>query len=211
MSGSRGVRASKRSARWTDMRLWLGLVLILGSMFAGAYLLSAGEQTITVWRAAANLAVGDAPVVEPISVRLDDSALAYIPASSPPLGRMRVPVAVGALLPAAAVGAGEPATGRLITVAVDSLHAPVGLDAGDVVDVWVTAGDANESSTPALILAQAHVQAVDRDNLGVGGEIPVVLAIDRERVAPIIAASSGKISLVEVPFAAQSSGADDRS
>jgi hypothetical protein len=55
-----------------------------------------------------------------------------------------------------------------------------------------------------LILAEAHVQAVDRENVGVGGEIPVVLEIDRDQTAPIIAASRGDISLVEVPFAAQS-------
>ena len=195
----------KAAARWTDLRLWLGLCLIVGSMLAGAYLLSADEDSITVWRASADLAVGDLPQVEPVTVRLEDSASIYLSATTQPEGRMRVPVQAGALLPAAAVGAGDSAQSRLVTVAVDSLHTPVGLSPGDVVDVWATPQDSSNPAPPNLILAQAHVHDVDRDNVGVAGEVPVVLEVDREQSASIIGASRGRISLVEVPLAAQSS------
>ncbi len=200
---SRSDRVVTRSARWTDIRLWFGLALIVTSMLAGAYVLSAGEDSMTVWRASTDLAIGDVPQLEPVSVRLDGSAVAYVRATSMPEGRMRVPVAEGALLPVAAVGAAESTTSRLITVAVDSLHSPVGLAPGDVVDVWATTNDTQNPMPPTLVLAQAHVQAVDRENVGVGGELPVVLDVDKDQTAPIIAASRGQISLVEVPLSAQ--------
>ena len=203
---NRGARATvrlKSGARWRDLRLWLGLGLVVCSMLAGAYVLSAGERSITVWRAATDLAVGDAPQVEAVWVQLEDSAAAYLPATSAPVGRMRVPVAAGALLPVAAVGAAQTSTGRLVTVPVDSMHAPVGLAPGDVVDVWATSDDMSNPAPPTLVLAQAHVQAVDRENVGVGGEIPVVLEVDRTQTAQIIAASRGLLSLVEVPLSAQ--------
>ena len=202
----RGGLGSSAGARWTDLRLWLGLGLIVISMLAGAYLLSAGEQSITVWRASADLAVGDVPQVEPINLRLDDSASAYLAATTQPEGRMRVPVQAGALVPASAVGAAESPQGRLVTVAVDSLHMPVGLAAGDVVDVWSMPHDDENLAPPNLILAQGHVHAVDRDNVGVAGEVPVVLEVDEEQSASIIGASKGRITLVEVPLAAQKTG-----
>lgn len=204
MFGARKGLAGTSGARWTDLRLWLGLALMVGSMFAGAFVLSANEQSITVWRASADLAVGDVPQVEPVSVRLDDAASAYLRTSSAPQGRMRVPVQAGALLPAAAVGGEDSTNGRLVTVPVDALHAPVGLAAGDVVDVWATSDDREDRLPPTLVLASAHVQAVDRENAGVGGEIPVVLEVERDQAAPIIAASRGRIWLVKVPLSAQS-------
>ncbi len=210
MVGAHRALAGRTGARWTDLRLWLGLALILGSMFAGAFLLSAQEQSIAVWRASVDLAVGDVPQVEPVSVRLDDSASAYLTTSSRPQGRMRVPVQAGALLPAAAVGAADPSQDRLVTVAVDALHAPMDLTAGDVVDVWATSDDTAHPLPPTLVLAEAHVQAVDRENVGIGGEIPVVLAVDRLQTASIIAASGGHISLVEVPLSAQRTVASTR-
>ncbi|MDO8732795.1 MAG: hypothetical protein Q7L55_09565 [Actinomycetota bacterium] len=209
--GARSARSVKQVVRWTDLRLWLGLGLVIGSMFAGAFVLSSGEQSVTIWRAATDLAVGDVPQVEAISVRLDDSAAAYLPATSIPEGRMRVPVTAGALLPAAAVGAAEPTTGRLVTVPVDSLHSPVGLAPGDVVDVWATTDDTSNPAPPSLVLAQAHVQAVDRENIGVGGEVPVVLEVASNQAASIIAAARGQISLVEVPLPAQFSESVARS
>ena len=199
--------AAGPSARWTDLRLWLGLALIVGSMLAGAYVLSADDQSVTVWRASSDLAVGDLPQVEPVTVRLGDASSAYLSATTQPQGRMRVPVQAGALVPAAALGAAESTQSRLVTVAVDALQAPVGLAAGDVVDVWATPDDKASSAAPSMILAQAHVQAVDRDSIGVGGEVPVVLDVDRTQSAAVIAASRGRVTLVEVPLAAQDAGA----
>ncbi|MDP2014813.1 MAG: hypothetical protein Q8L05_11365 [Actinomycetota bacterium] len=210
MVGTHKAMLGKVGARWTDLRLWLGLALIVGSMFAGAYLLSANEQSIEVWRASTDLAVGDVPQVEPVSVRLDAAASAYLVTSSMPQGRMRVPVQAGALLPAAAVGAAESSHDRLVTVPVDALHAPMDLTAGDVVDVWAIPDDSSNPLPPNLVLAEAHVQAVDRENVGVGGEIPVVLAIERDRAASIVAASRGLISLVEVPLSAQRPAPESR-
>lgn len=196
-----GPVSVRRRARWRDLRLWLGLGLIVGSMFLGASILSGGDRTVTVWRASRDLAVGDQPKVEPITVQLAEASSAYLAIDAPPQGRMRVPVAAGSLLPASAVGAEPTDDGRLLTLPVDSLHAPVGLEAGDVVDVWATAPDS--PARPVLVLAQAHVDAVDRDDMGVGGEIPVVLRLASGQAAALIAAARGEITLVEVPLRSQ--------
>ncbi len=203
MFGARRRLTGSRRPRWSDLRLWLGLLLILGSMFAGAYLLSADEESVSVWRASADLAVGDVPQVEPVLVRLGAASTAYLATTDTPIGRMRVPVAAGALLPAAAVGAAEPAHSRLVTLPVDALHAPVGLASGDVVDVWVAPDESSHPATASLVLAEAHVHAVDRENAGVGGEIPVVLDVDRAQAGVLIAVSRGVVSLVKVPLSAQ--------
>jgi len=193
----------RRRGRWRDLRLWLGLALIVGSMLLGAAMLSSGEQTVSVWRATRDLAVGDEAEVEPITVRLADASSSYLSTQSMPSGRMRVPVAAGALVPASAVGLPPAQDGRLVTVPIDAVRAPMGIDAGDVVDVWVA--PQNSDARPTLVLAQAHVHAVDRENIGVGGEIPVVLAIAEHDVAAVIEASREMISLVEVPLDSQDS------
>jgi hypothetical protein len=47
-----------RVVRWRDLRLWVGVAIMVLAMFAGAFLLSRGEQTTTVWRASSDLSIG---------------------------------------------------------------------------------------------------------------------------------------------------------
>ena len=47
-----------RRARLGDLRLWLGLVLVAGSMLVGARLMGADDDTVVVLRATRDLAVG---------------------------------------------------------------------------------------------------------------------------------------------------------
>ena len=55
--------ARQRTARASDLRLWLGILLLVGSTTAGYLLLSRGEDTVTVWRVTRDLAPGTAPTV----------------------------------------------------------------------------------------------------------------------------------------------------
>lgn len=200
--------SASRPRRLLDLRLWLGVALILASMAVGARVLSSGTATVTVWRAAHDLSVGALPEVEPAVVSLDGGEHAYLTAAQAPTGRMRQAVAAGALLPASAVGADLPDTTRLVTVPVEPLHAPIGLAAGDVVDVWATAQASSSTArpSPVPVLSGVRVEEVDRDADGLRGELPVVLAVDAAQVAQLVAAARGTITLVLQPLAAQAAG-----
>lgn len=201
-----------RTARWRDLRLWAGLTCIVIAMFAGAALLSRDDSTITVWQAARDLAPGAAPEVIATTVALDDAAGAYIPASEPITGLVVTPVAQGALVPRSAIGVPDTAGTRLVTIPVDPLHAPLGLTAGVVVDVWATPTESTASpltsgaggaSTPTaqLVLASVLVHGAASDDLG--RAVPVVLEVPEPEAQRLIsAARTGVIDLVLVPMSA---------
>lgn len=193
--------ARVRRFRWRDVRLWVGLALIIVSMVVGARLLSGPDGSVTVWRAARDLPVGATPAVEPVTVRLGDAVGDYLPVDLPVDGRMVLPVPAGALLPARAVGAAVADDVRLVTVPVDPLHAPVTLEAGDRVDVWATPSDGGLMGRPELVLPAITVVNADRETVGAGGEVAVILQVPQARVGDLVAAMrSGVIDLSAVPI-----------
>lgn len=201
-----------RTARWRDLRLWAGLACIVIAMFAGAALLSRDDSTITVWQAARDLAPGAAPEVIATTVALDDAAGAYIPVSEPITGLVVTPVAQGALVPRAAIGVPDSAGTRLVTIPVDPLHAPLGLTAGVIVDVWATptestasppSGGTSGEATPTaqLVLGSVLVHGAASDDLG--RAVPVVLEVPESAAQRLISATrTGVIDLVLVPMSA---------
>lgn len=194
-------RAQRMRGRWMrDWRLWLGMVLLVASMFIGAWLVSAPDGSTMVWRAARDLPVGATPEVVAVPVALGSVAADYWLADTPVTGRMVLPVSAGALLPKAAVGPVASGSQRLVTIPVDPLHAPVPLDVGDTVELWVTPED---GGIPELVLRQAVVAEVASDRMGIGGELGVVLQVSPTDAAAVVAAGrSGAIDLVAVPLAA---------
>ena len=192
-----------RRIRWRDTRLWLGLGFMIVAMVWGASLMSGSESTVTVWRASRDLLPGAAPVVEPVAVSLGAAAGSYLTADQPLVGVMLLPVTAGSLVPAAAVG-GAPSSGvRRVTFPVDPLHAPVDLAAGDRVDVWATVTDGGSTSVipPVLVLPRVLVVSADRESLGVGGEIAVVVEVPKSQVSAAVSAiRSGVVDLAAVPI-----------
>src|SRR6478735_2422730 len=66
-----------RPPRWLDLRLVLGVLLVLGSVLLGARVVTAADATVPVWTAAGNLAAGTrltAGDLVAVDVRLDDAA-----------------------------------------------------------------------------------------------------------------------------------------
>ncbi len=193
-----------RRIRWRDTRLWLGLGLMIVAMVWGASLMSGSESTVTVWRASRDLLPGAVPVVEPVAVSLGAAAESYLTADRPLEGRMILPVTAGSLVPAAAVGSAAASPGaRQVTFPVDPLHAPVDLAAGDRVDVWATVTDGGQTSAapPVLVLPRVLVVSVDRESVGVGGEIAVVVEVPESEVSTAVSAiRSGVVDLAAVPI-----------
>lgn len=202
------VRANRlRVRRWADLRLWMGVVLVVVAMFAGARLLSHGTQTVAVWQAERDLSVGSQDwQLRPVSVSLGAASGDYIPATEQPRGSLRVPVAAGELLPRSAFVTESHGPTRTVTVGVDPLHAPIDLRPGDVVDVWSTPGSnsADADLVPTLVLEKVSVEQVGDGAVGMGGQLAVVLRVHPGEVTNLVrAARAGAVDLVTVPVDSQ--------
>lgn len=200
-----------RSRRWGDLRLWVGMALIVASMFAGARLLSQGTDSVTVWQAQRDLSVGSQNVqLRPVTVSLGSVEGDYLPATEQPVGALRFPIREGELIPRSAFGSPEVGPTRMVTVGVDPMHAPVGLQPGDIVDVWSTpAADASVGETgravePVLVLSNVSVDHVADDAMGISGQFAVVLRVHPREVAELVrAARIGAVDLITVPVDSQ--------
>lgn len=199
--------ARQQRAGLADVRLWAAIILLAGSAALGAWALRSDGATVTVWRAVRDLSVGARPVdVEAVEVDAGLATAGYLGPGDDLSGVLRWPVAAGELLPRGAVAGGHDVPTRRVTVPVDPLHAPVGLQAGDLVDAWATPrSDAGPSvGASALVLGDVAVAAVSADGLGLGGELAVVLEVPVADVPTVVAAArGGLLDLVAVPASSQ--------
>ena len=207
-----------RQPRWLDVRLLVGVSLVLVSIVLGTRVVAAATDSDLVWQAKAELAAGT-PVGEQdlraIEVRLPSGAAgAYLAASGPkPVGWV-LTRAVGEheLLPRAALAPPDSADvdWRVVTVPVLRFHYPGDLAKGQQVDVYMTAGGGAGSAPaappaePLLVLRSATVAHVDTSSVGglggAGTGIGVELAVPAaEATALVRAAQAGAIDLVRVP------------
>ena len=129
-----------RRPGWRDPRLLVGLVLVAASTLAGARLVAASDDTVTVWATADTVRTGDdAADVElvPSRVRLEDGATesSYLSAESRPSGVFTRDLAAGELVPASAVSNADSDVAD-VALAVEAGDAPVDLAGGELVDVW---------------------------------------------------------------------------
>ncbi len=200
--------------RWTDTRLLLGVLLVLASVVVGSRVVASAQQARPVWAAARELPLGSVVRADDLvvaQVRLADSATRYLPVVGRPPTGLVVARAVGAgeLVPAAALTQSpDQPSGHLVSVPVEVLHYPPGLDRGDVVDVFVSAAEGTASSGasgpsgPQRVLVHARVAEVDDpgERLGGGGAAAaVVLSVPDGDVPAVIGAiRSGAVDLVLV-------------
>ena len=74
-----------RPPRWLDLRLVLGVLLVLGSVLLGARVVGAADATVPVWAVTGDLAAGTelhAGDLRAVDVRLGDAADAYLSTST---------------------------------------------------------------------------------------------------------------------------------
>lgn len=195
----------RKSARWSDVRLWLGISLLIASMFIGARVMASGEETVTLWRTSSELALGSPLTgVEAVVVALNGAQEPYVRGLVPPSGIVVRPIGAGEFIPSSSISALPPADSRVVTVPVDPLHVAIGLNAGDQVDVWSSSPDAGSVMPPMLVLSGLTVRAVASDVVGTGGEIGVVLLVPIAQVPDLVQAiRTGVIDLVKVPLESQ--------
>jgi len=206
--------------RWLDLRLVVGVLLVLGSVAVGARVVAAADDTVPVLVAAQDLTVDrplTAALVQTRQVLLEDGLARYLSGDVPEGYVMVRPVEAGELVPRSAVApAGEVAEDlRYVTLALPAAELPAGLRAGRVVDVWVAPDGEAAGAVAELLLAGITVTDVGGDGggLGVSGtERAVTLAVTpgvatdtlEEAVARLVAAArDARVYLAAVPGGSQ--------
>jgi hypothetical protein len=218
-----------RPPRWLDLRLVLGVLLVLGSVLLGARVVASADATVPVWAAAGDLTAGTVLAADDlvvVDVRLDDTAGAYLSARTRPAGRtLSRAVGQGELLPTTALR-DAPALVQL-ALPVQAGYVPPGLTRGRLIDVYAvasssgsppaavsgatstgTAASATSGVTP--VLTAAPVQAVSARAQGVLSTptttVQVVVSVPAGRAPEVLAAIGGRPMVVVVRDSVDAAG-----
>ena len=192
--GSPPARRLRRPG-WLNLRLVLGVLLVLGSVLLGARTLAAADSSVRVWAVTGDLAAGTTLTSADVSVarvRLFSDADRYLRTTTSPAGHtLNRDVGAGELLPRSALTT-QP-EGRLISLPVPVLHAPEGLRRGQRVDVFATSkpvGGTGPARTER-VLAGVPIQAVRAPRGGLAGgstEYAVIVRVTPADVEAVIRA-----------------------
>jgi hypothetical protein len=176
-----------RAASWFDLRLVLGVVLVLVSVVAGLFVVSSARRTREVWQSTHDLAAGIVLTrrdVRATAVRLADAGRAYYPSEVNVVGRaLTHPVSAGELLPRSATG--PTSVTATVTIPLAARDAPT-IKGGDRITVWVST-----KSCPAVtVLADTAVQDVRDTNssFGSGSGQDVVVRLDPGQAQRVVQA-----------------------
>jgi hypothetical protein len=198
-----------RPPRWLDLRLVLGVLLVLGSVLLGARVVSAADATVPVWAATSDLAPGTALTADdlvPVDVRLDDVAGAYLSTSTRPEGSsLARAVRKGELIPSSALE--DPAELVQVALPVQAGYVPPGLVRGKVIDVYAVADPAAGATGTAdgsitSVVRAATVQAISGRSDGVLAAsttvVQVVVSVPADEADDVLASIAGRPLVVVV-------------
>ncbi len=189
-------------AGWRDPRLWIGLLIVAGSVVLGARLLAAADDTVAVWAVVDDQGMG-APIgaddVVAVRVRFadDDELERYLSADDPlPEGVvLSRGIGAGELLPRAAIDAVGDAGTVQVPLDLEPHRVPGTVDAGSVVDVYVGGiGGRGREVPDGPALAEVTVVAAPpvEETFAVTGTRQLVLAVEDAAVAPFLALLDGQ-------------------
>ncbi len=194
-----------------DVRLALGVALVVLSVIAGSKVIGAVGDRVPLWSLRSALSAGTTlRAADVVAVLVGADALAaYAPESTDVTGSVLArDIGAGELLPLSALAAAHDQLRRLVTVPVDALHAPPGLARGERVDVYVSPKDGASVSQggstitvlPSLVLAGALVSDPGAtDPAGASTQIGVVLDVaSKDADRAVAAARGGDVDLVRV-------------
>ena len=178
-----------KTPNWFDLRLVAGVLLVVGSMVAGALTIAAADSTERIWAVTRDLAPGTVLTsadVKPIKVRLPSLAL-YVRVDS-----NRAPDDVVGKTVASQLFAGQPLTrpaiedtspSTTLTVALSSGQAPH-ISRGQRIELWLS----SKTCQAVVILPSVAVQDVQSGGGGAFGTnaaesvVIRVLASEADRV-----------------------------
>ncbi|GAB6901035.1 SAF domain-containing protein [Kineosporia succinea] len=173
-----------RRPGWRDPRLIVGLVLLFGSIVAGARLMAEAGQTRAVFAARGALPPGTAltpDVLQVVRVRVEAASADYLDADSPlPAGAVLTrTIGDGELIPVAAIGSEASLSVRPVTIPLDG-PPPGGLTAGGKADVWAALpreGSRGGYQVPREIASKVEVFAVTGPGTGLNSSRSGALTI----------------------------------
>lgn len=179
----------QRRSRWRDPRLWLGIVLVVGSVVAGAKVLASADDTVAVWQVVHDVPAGagvDSGDLRLTQVHFAEPAVAakYLSGSLTigPGSHATRDLHAGEMLPSVALSSVDSPLRRQLPLGVSPAHAPADLHAGDHVEVWAVAdgSDGTPRATdggPAKVLPDVVVLSVGSSLSGVSGDRQVLVGL----------------------------------
>ena len=147
-----------KAPSWLDLRLVLGVVLVLGSVLLGATVVSGARHSYRMLAVARDLAAGtvlSSQDLKAVRVQLPGRGEGvYLPADADVLGKqLNRSLASGELLPAAALGTAAALTTVTVPFAADAAPA---LSTGQRVVIWLS----TKTCESVVLLADVTVQEV---------------------------------------------------
>lgn len=187
-----------------DIRLVIGFVLVVASV-AGVYgLVAAADRTTAVYVASRPLVAGQLVQgrdLEVVHVRLARASAMYVDEGGLRNGAVLLrSVAVGELIPAAAIGTAQDITSTTLVLNLAS-PLPVESKPGSVMDMW-TAPQLGQNSygPPTVLVSQTHIaRVIESSGIGSASQgVNVEVIIPRSKVALVLQAQANGdvISLV---------------
>lgn len=204
-----------------DVRLLIGLALVLASVAGMVGIVGALDRRVAVYAAPGALLPGEVVTADDLverMVTLDGAEASYLRAGAiPPEGVVVArPVAAGELLATAAVGSAD---GIRATALVLPLAGPVSatIGPGSLVDVWASAASTSAASTsaasaeavlpPIVLVGDATVvRVVEADGFVPDGAVEVEVLVPRTRIARVLQAIADGSALALVPAGLPVSG-----
>lgn len=186
-----------RAPSWLDLRLVIGVLLVLVAVVIGARVLAGADKSTTVWGLSHDIAGGTAiqsDDLRKVKIRFFSDADQYLLTSTSPVGLVATrDLQAGELLPRPALQ--KVPTSVLVPVPVAPAQLPPGLTHGDRVNVW--AGPKNPGSgapvKPTSILSAVAVQSVSSGGSGLSATngTQLTLRIDPADEGKLVAAVAG--------------------
>ena len=195
---------SLSSPRRLDLRLIIGVVIVIATALAGFALVSAADNTTSVYTAAKSLSPGhvikDSDLVL-TDVKLGKSSSAYLDAKGLAQGAVVTKaVAAGELVPLSAVGTAKQVATTNVVVQLDL---PLSSDVivGSTVDVWASmAAGQGIFGPPAVVISGAQIAHItEATGLAAStGGVRVEIVVPQSKVAALLEsqANGDAISLV---------------
>jgi hypothetical protein len=183
--------------------MWVGVLIVAASVVAGARLLAAADDSVSVWAAARDMGAGDSVAADDLVVRqvrfteADDldryfGAEAALPADA----QLLRGIGAGELLPRTAIGPAGVHGLLQLPLAVEAEQVPPSVAAGAIVDVYLvpTAGSecgAACDGRPVLSgVTVVDASAVD-EGFGATGKRQLVLGVQADDASAFFKALGG--------------------
>lgn len=194
----------RRRAFRGDARFFIGILLIVASIAGVWFVVASARQTVPVYAADRTIVVGEtvtAGELRVVDVALGQAGASYVTPESLGEGLIATrTIQDGELVHASAVD--DAASSRSTTIVVRSaVDVPQVVEPGSTVELWTAPlVDRGTYDTPRILIADATVAAVTRDDTMIGGGSAMLeLVIPRADVADALAEVAAASALSVVP------------